>query len=269
MWRMLRSRLAPRISRFQAILAVLLLASAGCSEFPDSARQTLDRARRSYASGKYADATTKASTVIASYPQHADTAGAYFVRALCFIARSNKMRAGEDIQQCIRLSRDRTLTAKAHAMSGALLFESGNDSGAVRHYEKALKHLPEERDKDLVHYRYGICLQRVGRWDAAKGQFATVFRRYPKSSVAELARRHHAWPHDYFVVQCGAYGSRESAAARVRELRRHGLTGRIETRTQRGRTMQMVYEGRYPTFQSARRSLGSVRRRVGDVLIAP
>src|SRR5207244_1373805 len=113
--------------------------------------------------------------------------------------------AERDAQQCISLSLDRQLTAKARAMAGALMFDAGNCAGAAEHFSKAIEVLPEQPPMDMVRYRYGVCLQRNGDWKGARKQFSIVMQKYPNSPAAPWAQRASGWPHDCFTVQAGVF----------------------------------------------------------------
>ncbi len=242
---------------------------AGCVELPVAAKNTLNEARTSYERGDYSAANRKLDQLIRDYPTYTQTAEAYYLRALCHTARSNMGRAGEDVKQCIAKSSDPTLTAKAHAMAGAILFDQGNADAAAGHYRKALRNLPKESQNDLVYYRYGICLQRLGRWKEAKAQFATILKQYRGSSLAEHAQRLHDWSHPYFAIQCGAFRDRDRAATLARELGRSRINATVERRITAGEPLHTVLAGRYTTYEEARRALPTIRRRVDGAMIVP
>lgn len=262
-----------RITEFaRPLLGICTLAigfSSGCAELPVGARNTLREARSSYERGDYAAADRQLDEVIRDYPTYSQTAEAYYLRALCHAARSNMGPAGEDAKLCIAKSSDPMLTAKAHAMVGAVLFDQGNAEAAVSHYAKALPNLPKESQNDLVYYRYGICLQRVGRWQEAKSQFMTLLKEHRGSSLAEHARRLHDWSHAYFAIQCGAFRDRDRAETLARELGRSRLSVSVEPRATTGETLYSVLAGRYATYEEARRALPTIRRRAGGALIVP
>ncbi len=250
-------------------VVLLSLTAAGCAELPASARQTLTDARQDYASHDYRSARVKLDGIIAAYPSRPETANAFYLRALCRVGQSNKAAAGEDIQRCISVSSDRKLTAKAHAMAAALLFEAGNTDAATSHYEQALKALPDEPNNDLVHYRYGLCLQRRGSWKNAKVQFATVFQRYPDGPLADHAKRLFDWPHPYFSIQCDSFRDRRKANARAHALNQVGLRARVEARPLAGETLYAVLVGQYRTYDEAQSGLLRVTRHADGAFVIP
>lgn len=258
---------ASRATWWVACLAVPML--PGCVNLPASAMNTLVEARSLYETGQFGASKAKTDAVIRTYPLVSQTAEAYYLRALCHVELGSKSQANEDAQRCLTLSKDETLTARAHAMVGAILFEGGRFEAAAKHYAKALTRLPEEPENDLVHYNYGICLQRCRAWKAARARFAAVFQRYPGSSLAGRARRAHAWKHEFFSIQCGAFRERAKAQSMADALRRTRITARIEPNNTAGETLFSVLVGKYPTHDGARAALASIRRHAGGAFVVP
>lgn len=263
---------ASRQRRGMALLAAMPWAvSFGCTELPASARETLVEARELYRAKQYAAAKSKSDSVIKRYSAFGQTAEAYYLRALCHVELGDRSRAAEDAQRCIAKSSDPVLTARAHATTASILFEQRRHKPAVSHYKRALKNLPEDPGRDLVHFNYGVCLQRVGDWRGARAQFSIVQRRYPTSSLAERARRAAAWPHEYFSIQCGAYRDRGAAETLANSLKggRGRPAARVQMRVVSGQSLHTVLVGRFPTYDEAQSALGMVRRRAGGAFVVP
>lgn len=254
----------------RGLLVLMPLAPmTGCADLPPSARQQLIKAYGQYRDQEYSAATATLDVILDEYPRHHESAEGYYLRALCRAARSQKTQATSDALSCVKYSTQKDLTAKAHAMSGSLLFEVGKTSEAIRHYTAALRGLPEKPPTDLVRYRYGLCLQREARWREARLQFAAVFQRYPSSNLAEHARRMYDWPHDHYSVQCGAFREKDGATKLVATLKKAGLRARVESFSRSGELLYMVYTGRYPMYGQAKDALGTVKQHVPDALIVP
>ncbi len=243
--------------------------SAGCIAPNPAALRQLCEAERDYRNQDYRSANRKLDDFLAKYPSHADSAEAYCLRSLCHVQVSKKHLAERDARSCIRLSKDRSLTASASATLATILFEGNRNREAVQHYAVALRTLPEQAPTDLVRYRYGLCLQREGRWREAKTQFAAVYQRYPGSTLAQHAKRLYDWPHDAFSIQCGAYREKKAASQLEQKLRRHGHGSWTERRLKRGATLYTVYVGKYSGHQTARAALPAVRRIVSDAHVVP
>ncbi len=247
----------------------VLTFAAGCAGLPASAKEQLTQAYSQYTDEDYRAAAAILDAILNEYPRHHESAEGYYLRALCNTRQSMKERATADVLACIRYSKQKDQTGKAHAMAGTLLLEAGRTSTAARHYAMALQALPEAPPADLVRYRYGLCLQREGRWREAKLQFAAVYQKYPASDLADDARRIYRWNHDYFTIQCGAFRERVGATTHMKTLKEAGLRARVETQPRSSRLLYMVYVGQYPKYYLAERALRTVRRQAADALIVP
>lgn len=171
------------------IRAAALVLIGGCAELPAPAALQVAEARNDYLKRDIASARTKLDDVLTHYSMFTGAAEAYYLRSKINAETSNKAAAKRDATQCIQLAQDKELKAKASAMAGTLCFESGDDSSAVAYFSDAMKGLPEKPPADLVRFRYGVCLQRLGRWDEARRQFGIILQRYPSSDLAEHAKR--------------------------------------------------------------------------------
>lgn len=252
--------------------AIWILATSapwtGCAGLPESGRQQLLAAYGRYRDKDFQGARAVLDVYLDVYPARHESAEAYYLRALCHAQTSQRDRATGDARSCIRYAREPDLRTKAHAMAGSLLFEAGNTSEALRHYAAAMR-MPERPPKDLLRFRYGVCLQREGRWRQARLEFAAVFQRYPDSNLAGRARRAYDWPHDYFSIQCGAFRDKAGGRELVDKLKRGGMKVRLETRPRRGEMLYMVYSGRYPMYEQAQTALRRAQRPIPDAVIVP
>jgi tetratricopeptide (TPR) repeat protein len=256
-----------RVPWLSAVFALPL--AAGCAELPYSAKQELSKAGDDYRRQDYRAAQTKLDGIITTYKAYTGAADAYYLRALCEVGLGNKAAALKDAEQCIALSKDKMLTAEAHAMAGTLNFEAGNDVDAIDHFAKALNDLPEKPPADLIRYRYAVCLQRQGRWSDARREFGILIQRYPSGDIGENARRMVEWKGDYFTIQCGLNKEPASAAKQVQTLRKSGQVARVEAQTRLGKTVYVVCIGEYPTYAAAQDALRAIRAKVSNAVIAP
>lgn len=251
-----------------ATLAIAFV-SSGCAELPASAKQQKLDAEVAYRERNFSRAEATLNDFLTQYPNHVESADAYYLRALCHTEQSHKYRAVADVNNCIRLSRDADLAAKAHAMAGALLFEQGKFNDAATHFAAALPRLPETPPTDLVRYRYALSLQRLGDWSKARLEFAAVFQRYPGSDLAPHARLMYEWPSNHFAIQCGAFRDAAGAEEFKKKLVAKGLSVSVDRRPRAGESLYVVFVGRYPRYDQAEESLREVRRHVPDALIKP
>lgn len=254
----------PRMRLFFA--AVLC---GGCVDLPPAGKVKLADAEKSYRANDIRKATQTLDEIIREFPEHRESAFAYYLRALCHERADRVVDAGRDVQKCIALSTNPTLTAKARAMAGAFYFDSGNVTAAIEQYAKAVEALPKEPPADMVRYRYGVCLQRHNEWANARKQFEIVIRDFPASQAAPWARRMLQWRHEFFSVQCGVFRDRGAAASLAGRLTSARLNGWYEPQIRDGATMQVVFSGRHKTYELAKAAVASVRRIAPDAAVAP
>lgn len=257
------------LSRPRIALVFAGLSCAGCVELPQPAQEKLKLAEKDYRGRDYRAATARLDEILRDFPEYKQSAEAYYLRAECRIASNNKLGAASDLKKAIALSNDARLTADSHASAGTLAYESGNMTEAARHYEDALKKLPEKPPTDQIRYNYAVALMRQGDWRKAREQFGLVAQRYPGSSLAGNARDKLEWPFDYFVIQCGAYRDRPSAEKLSTKLQGTGLATRVESRQRAGETVHIVCVGSYPRYDLAADALRSVRAKSSAAVIVP
>lgn len=246
----------------------LIALAVGCGPTHLDLQQVM-KAETDYRNQNYDAAHEKLDRFLRSYPNDKASAEAYCLRALCRIEMSKKHLAENDARQCVKLASDRELKANAHATLATLLYESGKGEEAIDHYDAALKTLPEKPPADLLHYRYALCLQRAGRWQDARLEFASVYQRYPSSALAAHAKRLYEWPHNAYSIQAGAFRDSGSASELNQRLKRSALPSRVERTTRQGERLYNVYVGKYPQFDTAERMLTTVRQVVSDAFVVP
>lgn len=255
--------------RIPCLLAGALCLIAGCGEpTPDDIKQVSD-AEKAYRNGQHRDAVKRLDKYLAAFPEHPSSAEPYYLRAMCNTHLSNKVQAESDARHCIRLTKSRDLSAKAHATLATLLYEANRTAEAIPAFQNALAGLPDRSPKDLLTYRFGLCLQREGRWVEARKAFSDVYSKYPGTETSQNARRMHDWKHDFYAIQCGAYRDRGSADDAAKKLKAKGAASWVDTRPRTGETIYTVLVGRYPTYKQARDGLRQVQRHQRDAIIVP
>ncbi len=247
----------------------MCLVLAGCGQPTAEDIRQVSTAEQAYRSGKHEDALVQLNKFIAAYPNHPDTAEAYYLRSLCNTQVANKVQAESDARQCIKLTKSPELSARAHATLATLLYEANRPAEAIAAFQIALAGLPDRSPKDLLTYRYGLCLQREGRWPEARKAFSDVFSKYPGTETSQNARRMHDWKHDFFSIQCGAYRDRGSADDAASKLKKKGAAAFVDQRVRTGETIHIVLVGRYANYREARDALPAVKRHTRDALIVP
>jgi len=240
---------------------------AGCSQLPASAWDEINAAQSAYFARNFPAAIQKLDGVLYAYPHHAESAEAYYLRALCHAERSNYEQAAQDAERCIALSGDKNLKAKGHATAASALFELGDCERALPHYRAALSDLAEGPKHDQLRFNYATCLQKAGDWSKARLEFAMVYQRHPTSPLAERARQMSEF--DAFYIQCGAFRDRSGAESLTRRLRAAGLDARVDTKRRGGELLHVVFVGRYVSHDKASEALRLVKSRVPDAHVVP
>jgi tetratricopeptide (TPR) repeat protein len=247
----------------------VILPLGGCSELPPHGRHQLERAHVTYETGDATQACLLLDKFLAEFPSHPESAEGYYMRSLCRIKSGRLRDARSDLERCLSLSVRSDLTARAYAALGGLQHDAGDLDSAAASYERALRDLPERPPTDQVRHRYGLCLQRLGRWPAARQMFATVIQQYPNSPYVEDARRRFSWSRPYFAIQCGAFVQEKQADEFVGKLRTSVPSARKEPEARLGRPMYVVYAGQYATYAEAQQQLGAIRQKAPGAFIVP
>lgn len=262
-----RAHRGMRIIRWLATAATLC--GVACNQPTQSDLKQVVKAETEYRNHRFEEADSTLTAFLRRFPEQPESAEAYCLRALCNVKLNNKARAEADAQTCVSLAKDSTIKANAHATLATLLYEDGKTDQALDHYAAALKVLPDKPPADLLRYRYGLCLQRAGRWQEARREFATVYQRYPGSDLAPHARRLYNWDIDGYAIQAGAFREASSASELNQKLRREGLPSRIDRIARSGEWLHTVYVGNYSTYREATSALPVVRRVVKDAFVMP
>jgi len=255
--------------RLSCSLVPAIWLASGCGEHPPAARERLTSAYDQYQRKDYRASVGELDAFLREHGERPEAAEAYYLRSLCLARLSDKSKATTDALQCIKYAADEHLRAKAHVNAGTLLMETGNSADAVPHYAAALRRLPEAAPTDVVRYQYAVCLLREGRWNEGRKECGLVVQRYPRSGVAEAARKLRDWPESHFAIQCGAYRDEASARAHRDELARAGLRARLLPRIRSGEQVFAVVVGTYPRYEQAKAALPSVKRKVPGATIVP
>ena len=255
--------------RGRALLPLLLLWGPACAELPPTAWNELGEAQKEYTANRYNAAAARLDKVLQDYPAAGGSDQAYYLRCLCRAKLGQAEDAKADALACIKCASQADLKAKAQVSLADLLFEQGRLEEALPYFAAGVGRLPAKGSLDLVHYRYGMCLQREGRWREAKTEFAAVCNGYPSSQLAEPARHAADWPHEFFSIQCGAYRDQAGANKLQDELSKTGLPARVEKVRRNAEELYTVYVGRYPQYSKAQEALGSVQRKTPGAQVVP
>ncbi len=233
-------------------------AVAGCADMPPAGRELLLRIDQSYVGGAYADAERQATEFLTRFSSSPAVGEAHYLRGLCRVRLNRPDEARADFVAGAASSRE-DLAAYCEAMLGHLAFSAGDDEAAVGHYAVAVSRLPPRPPADEIHYRYAVCLQRVGQWAEARRVLARVLDAFGEGPCGEAALRRMAWRHEYFAIECGAYPRVDEATRAAGALGRRGLTVSIEFSAVDGKGAWRLLTGRYATHQLARADLPRIQ----------
>lgn len=258
----------------QAIGALALSAGAltflsGCTSLPPDAVQRIEQARRHYQGEQYTDAERLVNLVIDGYPETKGVGAAYYLRGMCNYLKKRAPQARSDFEKALQTSSDSEVIAKSHAQLGHIAFQADDYRRAIGHYVETVKSGGEMSFMDQVYYRYGDCLQKAGKWQAARQVFPKVWKLFPRSRFVPFARRKFAWARNSFSIQCAAFDRSDLAHDFANDLRRRSFDAATDVNLRGERAKHVVLIGRYPTFRDARGDLARVRQIAADAFIVP
>jgi tetratricopeptide (TPR) repeat protein len=257
---------SPR-ARYITAPLVALAALAGCNAVTDQQMTLLADGQRAYAQGQYTLAVRQLTRFVNDVPSRGETAQALYVRALSHTKLQHRGPAYTDLQRALDLPANNETQWRVHALLGSLYFDDGHWETAHRHYAAAAAGMPAAPPLDMVLYRHGQCLERLGRWSEARSAFNRAARQFPNTECGRLARRRLELQASCFAIQCGSFGDQANAGKLAARLQASGLSAWVRQDPGRGRFVVLV--GRYPTYADAKQALGQVRGQVSDAVIWP
>ncbi len=262
----------PRRKRLAARLLVVLAATAslgGCDSMPRSAVQQIRHAQEAYDAGRYARVDQLVSPVIAKHGSEPLIAEALYLRALGRLKVGNQPGAEGDLRRALAISRDRRTTALIETQMGHLRFADDDYERAMTHYRIAVRNLPTDAQADELRFCYGVSQLRAGRFADGRATLNRLAHANPTGPYVESARRKAAWPHDYLVVQSGAFAESSAAGAEARRWMGRGISTNITTSRSAGQTLYLVHLGRYSTFASGLFALREILAESPDAFLVP
>ncbi len=252
-----------------AAFTAAALALAGCDRLPASAVKQIRQGHDAYQRRNYAAAQQRLSPVISAHASKPDAAEAYYVRGLARLKAGQDGPARKDFLAGLRVTDRPELRALLNAQLGNLAYEANQYESAAGRYRQAQAQLPDRPPTDRVLLRYGISLQRCGRFREAKLVLADLLTRFPTGEAATEARRRAGWVGEHYAIQCGVYSKRANAEASARKLRGKGVDASAWRETRNGSTRYVVRSGRYSRRADAERALPRVRRFISDAFVVP
>jgi len=242
---------------------------AGCpAPITPEGRKWLQAAQAAYVRGDDEQAIASSTRFLELHAGIQEAGEAYYLRGLSH-ARTGRVGAAKaDLASALRTTRREDVKALAHAKLGDLAWSARDFEGARTHYEAVLQHTaPGAPPADQAMYRLGCVLQRLGRWRRADHHFDRLIHFFDGSELARRAKtrvRAERWS-----IQVAAVTD-ATAATRVREdLRRAGLTSRVDLGLRRDRMHRLVRVGSFATYEAALPELARVRAVCPGAYVVP
>ena len=259
----------PRVAA--QLLATLAVTASlcSCASMPRSAIQQIRQAREAYDAGLYARVDQLVSPVIAKHSSQPQIAEALYLRALGRLKLGSQPAAEGDLRRALAISHDRQTTALIEAQLGHLRFADNDYERAMTHYQSAVGHLSTDARADELRFCYGVSQLRAGRFAAGRATLNRLAHAHPTGRYGEAARRKADWPHDYLVVQSGAFSESLAAGAEARRWMGRGIPTNIATVHDGGRKLFLVHIGRYKTFASGLFALREILAESPDAFLFP
>ena len=246
-----------------------LIALAGCNQPTDQQRLWLAEGERAYQQRQYDRAVQQLSLFVNDAPERPEVGRALYVRALAHAHSGQRTRSRSDLTRCVNSSQDPTVRWRAHAVLGTLDYEDSQWDSAARSYAAAVADAPRRPPTDVLLFRLGVCYERSGRWDVARGAYQRLLVEHPASSFRAAARRRLDIRADHFAIQCGVFADRRNADRLVLDLQRQGMAPRVRREPRNRIMMHIVLVGRYVTYEEAVRDLARVKGYVPKAVIWP
>lgn len=254
---------------FPIVLGGVLLAVGGCAGLTPQQQAWLASGEQAYQQRHFDRAITTLSQFIASAAGRPEVARALYVRALARARTGQRVEARQDLLRCVQTATDPDLRWRAYSVLGTLDYEDGRWDSAARAYAGAAETAPPRPPTDLILFRFGVCLERSGRWAAAREPFRRIVTEFPRSSAARDAQRRLQINADHFAVQCGVFGELRNAQSRAIELERQGISAYVRREPRNGVFKHVVLVGHFSTYEQAKHELARVKAYVPDAVLWP
>ncbi|MFN0135207.1 MAG: tetratricopeptide repeat protein [Phycisphaerae bacterium] len=223
-----------------------------------------------YARKQYATAITTLTEFLSMAPDRPEAAKAYYVRGLSYAQIAKRTEAFNDLRRVLEVPKaDPDLMWRSYVTLGTLLYEDGEWDTAYNTLNAAARRMPNMEPRDVVLFRMGVSLERLGRWAEAKAAFEELTRTFPNSNQAVAARRRIDLDATHFAVQVGVFQEQRNAEIHAANLRKQNLSPYLRRELRDNRPVFVVLLGKYGSYAEATRALGETRGKVRDAVIWP
>ena len=162
-------------------------------------------------------------------------------------ARSNLQYARSTYEQALTLKSSPQVSALLHAGVANAAYHQDDLATAMSEWAASYEGLQQPDAKAWVLYRVGLCQQRLGRFEQADNNFASVRQRFPASEAALRAAQHQGARG--FYVRIGAFVDAANANKTMASLQSQGFHA-VRSAESTGR--QMVSVGPANTYAEAK-----------------
>lgn len=249
------------------VATVALVVLAGCEQTVSSeGRKLLEAGYAAYNRGDDKTAVEKTDAFLSEHEGSDRMDEAYLVRGLSRYRLGNYDGARADLDAVLATTRRARLKAQAALILGEMAYVRGRWPRAERMLELSLENTPRAaKPSDRAHFRLGVLLQRLGRWDEADRHFHHVSFLFPGSPLARRAED--LAGADAWTVQVGSFRQARNAEALERKLRAAGLDARALAVLAGKDLRYVVHVGRYNTYAAAAATVDDVRKHVPDAFV--
>ncbi|MFO0839754.1 MAG: SPOR domain-containing protein [Phycisphaerae bacterium] len=255
--------------RLSALLLAVPLLGCATTLSPEQ-RQWLQDGRAAYADGKYNRAIEIYTRLIDQASKTPEAGEAYYVRGMSLAKVNNRAAAYSDLRQAASRTEDAEIHWKSNVVLGTLAYEDERWPEAARALGAAAQAMPAAPPLDLVLFRLGSSLERMGNWRAARAAFERLAQTFQNGDYAAAARRRLKSGANAFSIQCGAFSRRENADRLAADLRSRGFAPALRAESSGGSgSLILVLVGQYSSYAEAGRALSQIQRVVPDAKIWP
>jgi TolA-binding protein len=250
------------------LLALGTLLAIGCTgpqTRPDQA--AFDDGFSAFQARQWQKSVDRFSQYLRSDPTNPARGEVYYYRGQALVHLNRRPEAMTDFQRSVTSKPDQPVLAFSYVSIGNLYYEEGNDTKAVDAYGEAIKGPADKLPMDMLLFRLGASLQRLGKWSTADKYLGLVIERYPSSpAFPDAQRRYKA---DSFSIQTGAYTTPSAAQQEYERVRAAGFSPRLGETKRNNIVYRTVLVGKVKTFAEAEALARRVSQAGFTALIVP